>query len=116
MRYLDFGVQTLLIIIMFLSYPHDHDGYIFILAMGMGPWQLLSAILSLWLTPRLRTARQVYLGVSVVYLFIFIPLATGRPIVEAIDHSEIFVVPGILAFLYYLLTIESLYNKKNKSD
>lgn len=98
---------------MFVTYPNDTDGYIFALAMGMGPWQLLSAIGWAIFEPRLRTLRQIYLAISFLYLVVIIPLMTGHGgFIEAIDQPSMFIFPAVMAFLYYLLTIEGLYSKK----
>ncbi|HEY0654800.1 MAG TPA: hypothetical protein VGD65_16800 [Chryseosolibacter sp.] len=114
MKYFDFVVQTSLITIMYLIHQRDPDAYVFFLGLILGPWQLLSAVVRAVLEQRLRKVRLAYLAVSSLYLFVIVPLVTGNNLLVAIDRPTTFILPGVLAFLYYLITIEGLYAKKEQ--
>lgn len=115
MKYVDAGVQTLLLILIATSLFFDRDSFIVLIPFFVWPWQLVSAIVGRFLTSISLSTRRLYLSFSLGYLLGIFPILTAKDIVSAaIDADQLFAVPIFLTLIYYGLTVISVIKLTNQ--
>jgi len=110
MKYIDFGIQTLILafaIILLATTWNESDWPLSILfaQLFMGPWQFLSSLVSVITRTELHKEKQIHLFTSIAYLMILVLGSnTGQSIPKEFTLFFVTVPAWLLAIYYYYLT------------
>jgi hypothetical protein len=124
MRYIDWIVQSVLLVLGFLAVIAmlaGHESIMpFILAeLILSIWQYLGCLMTRTTHIYLRRLRAVYLQLSTTYLVLLlfsitIPAPTVVP--GTLYYVYAFVIPWCLAIFYYVITWRSAFRKKQRGS
>src|SRR5688572_1300059 len=113
MKFIDFTVQSILFVaalVVVIGNIGESDAVRVVLWMQLlvGPWQVLSSVISVGIRTRMYKLKVIHLVVSAIYLsvLLIIPLRT----LSEVTTLFIFTVPAwTLAIYYYVLTCRDTF-------
>jgi hypothetical protein len=126
MRYVDFTVQTLLILLglgllIFTWRDSDWPSSLVVAQMFLGPWQVLSSIIGVAFRGAAHKRKRIHLLLSVLYFVIlFSGLWIGSEYryrwSDMMTSFYMFAVPWTLALYYYLITWRIVFPNNKKTS
>ena len=118
MKYLDFAVQTLIILFAIGSYflmlnvPYKGNPILMALLMA-GLWQTGSSFLTVITESRYQVARRVHLGMTIVFMAThFLLHVNGHPV----ELNLIAIPVLILALCYYVITCRWVFYQRRRRN
>ena len=119
-KYIDFSVQTLLfvaVLVILIGRLGGSDTLLLVLWMQLliGPWQVLSSVISVGVRARMYKPKTIHLIISALYLTVLFsfPLSMYSPVLARI----IFMVPAwILAIYYFVLTCLATFQRRGRQS
>lgn len=122
MKYIDFGIQTLIMgfAVVLLITDFGESGWplsILYAQLLMGPWQFFSSLISVVAPAEFYKAKQIHLIISSVYLLILWGGSNAELSMSASWVSVFLTVPAwILAIYYYSITCQSVFQTKPRGS
>ncbi len=122
MKYLDVIVQTLIIllglVVVIMSFVLQESDWMFSILYAqllLGPWQMLSSIVSVIVKAPLYKAKQYHLILSSIYLVVLMIIGISLPMLASI--AFLLILPWALAIYYYVLSWKTIFpsTKRNGS-
>jgi len=114
MKYIDFGIQTLIFgfaVVLLIMGITEQDWliYVFLAQLFMGPWQFFSSLISVLVSAELHREKRVHLVLSSIYLAaLFVGSTIGQTIEQNLSKEAVLLLvivpPWLLAGYYYFLT------------
>jgi hypothetical protein len=122
MRYIDFIIQTLLILggVVILIFTHDDLNWptqILFIQLILGFWQVLRSIILVIHGRRLHKERRLHLTLCACYLLgLYIVFNSTLPLFSEAIIQVLLIMPAwILAFYYYFITVKYTFPRRRKS-
>jgi hypothetical protein len=122
MKYLDFGIQTLIFGFAFvlLITALGESGWLLSILYAqllMGPWQFFSSLISVAARAEFHQAKRIHLIISIVYLLILWGgVNAERSLSEQWVSIFLTVPPWILAIYYYSITCQWTFQTKSRGS
>jgi hypothetical protein len=122
MKYFDFAIQTLLMLIavtLLASTFHESDCplNILIVQLFLGPWQLLSSLFSVLAKSRLYMRKRAHLLLSLAYLvIIWMANDYTDPFPKWVLNFALIVPAWCLALYYYYLSYHAAFDEGRKGS
>jgi hypothetical protein len=111
MKYLDWSVQTLMILVAVMMVLLSHLPWARAVLMGLGAWQLLGCGVSLFVKSPFATIRRMY-------LFLAVPAAIALTATDLTGPDDLhrigLAIAAMAIVFYYLITIATAFRTSRK--
>jgi hypothetical protein len=126
MKYIDFGIQTLLLALFLVAsiigiFESEAIGAVILaamyVAMFLGPWQMLSSFLSIVLKSQYHKLKRIHFFSSLLYFILLSFFIQLKPDFPDWLISILSVIPVVaLALFYYSLTWRWMFHTESRSS